>query len=88
MARILLVEDEPLVSAITEEWLIERGHVVVGPAANLDSALALAATPIDGSAGRAAIRRPSFWPRAAFRSCSPPATARTGSTRPGAAARR
>jgi len=62
MARILLVEDEPLVSAITEEWLVEMGHVVVGPAANLASALELAATPIDGAIIDVSLGRQSGYP--------------------------
>ena len=64
MARILLVEDEPLVSAITEEWLVELGHDVVGPAANLDSALELAATPIEGAIIDVSLGRQSGYPAA------------------------
>ena len=64
MARILLVEDEPLVSAITEEWLVELGHDVVGPAANLASALELAATPIDGAIVDVSLGRQSGYPAA------------------------
>jgi DNA-binding response OmpR family regulator len=58
MARILLVDDEPLISAITEEWLLDLGHSVVGPALDLASALQLAdsggvdAAIIDVSLGR------------------------------------
>ena len=64
MARILLVEDEPLVSAITEEWLAELGHDVVGPAANLDAAIELAATPIDGAIVDVSLGRQSGYPAA------------------------
>ena len=64
MAQILVVEDEPLVSAITEEWLVELGHVVVGPAANLASALELAATPIDGAIIDVSLGRQSGYPAA------------------------
>ncbi len=64
MARILLVEDEPLVSAITEEWLIELGHDVVGPAASLDAAIELAATPIDGAIVDVSLDRQSGYPAA------------------------
>jgi CheY-like chemotaxis protein len=64
MARILLVEDEPLVSAITEEWVVELGHEVVGPAANLDSALALAATSIDAAIIDVSLGRHSGYPAA------------------------
>jgi CheY-like chemotaxis protein len=62
MAQILVVEDEPLVSAITEEWLVELGHVVVGPAANLTTALELAATPIDGAIIDVSLGRQSGYP--------------------------
>ena len=62
MAQILVVEDEPLVSAITEEWLVELGHVVVGPAANLASALEHAATPIDGAIVDVSLGRQSGYP--------------------------
>ena len=64
MARILVIEDEPLVSAITEEWIAELGHEVVGPAANLDAALALAATPIDGAIIDVSLGRQSGYPAA------------------------
>ena len=64
MARILLVEDEPLVSAITEEWLAELGHDVAGPAGNLDSAMELAATPIDGAIVDVSLGRQSGYPAA------------------------
>ena len=64
MARILLVEDEPLVSAITEEWIAELGHEVVGPAANLEAALSLAATPIDGAIIDVSLGRESGYPAA------------------------
>lgn len=64
MARILLVEDEPLISVIIEEWLVELGHVVVGPAANLVSALELAVTPIDGAIVDVSLGRQSGYPAA------------------------
>ena len=41
MARILIVDDEPLIAMMAEEWLSELGHAVVGPAYDLDGALAL-----------------------------------------------
>jgi CheY-like chemotaxis protein len=64
MAQILVVEDEPLVSVITEEWLAELGHVVVGPAANLDLALELAETPIDAAIIDVSLGRQSGYPAA------------------------
>jgi len=58
MARILLVDDEPLIGAITEEWLLDLGHTVVGPALDLASAMRLSeeggvdAAVIDVTLGR------------------------------------
>jgi CheY-like chemotaxis protein len=63
MAHILLVEDEPLISAITEEWLSELGHVVVA-AADLASALRLADTPIDAAIVDVSLGRQSGYPLA------------------------
>ncbi len=42
MPRILLVDDEPLISMLVEDWLAELGHEVVGPARSLQDGLALA----------------------------------------------
>ena len=39
--RILIVDDEPMISLLLEDWLGELGHEVVGPAHNVASALAL-----------------------------------------------
>ena len=33
MARILIVDDEPLITAMLEDWLSELGDSVVGPGA-------------------------------------------------------
>jgi hypothetical protein len=52
MARILIVDNEPLITAMMEEWLSELGHVVVGPAHNLAMALEL------GESARRRRRRP------------------------------
>jgi CheY-like chemotaxis protein len=41
--RVLLVEDETLVSMLMEDILVEFGCVVVGPAARLEAALKIAA---------------------------------------------
>jgi DNA-binding response OmpR family regulator len=49
MARILIVDDEPLITAMMEDWLAELGHVVVGPAHNLARALDLADGEIDAA---------------------------------------
>lgn len=48
--RILIVEDETLVSMVIEEALKDLGCSVVGPVATRDQALALAkAEPLDGA---------------------------------------
>jgi CheY-like chemotaxis protein len=39
--RILIVDDEPMISLLLEDWVEELGHEVVGPACNVASALAL-----------------------------------------------
>lgn len=48
--RILVVEDEPMIGMVIEDAVDELGWVVVGPAADLTVALALARTErIDGA---------------------------------------
>jgi CheY-like chemotaxis protein len=49
MARILIVDDEPLICVMMEDWLSELGHVMVGPGHNLASALELAESDIDAA---------------------------------------
>jgi len=44
MARILIVEDEMLVAMLIEDTLSDLGHVVVGPAMRLETALAAVET--------------------------------------------
>ncbi len=39
--RILIVDDEPMIALLLEDWLEELGYEVVGPARNVASALAL-----------------------------------------------
>ena len=39
MARILIVEDEPLIAMMVEEWLVELGHEPVGPVTTVELAL-------------------------------------------------
>ncbi len=46
MASILIVEDEPLISMILEEWMVDLGHEVVGPAATVAEAIKLINTDI------------------------------------------
>lgn len=48
--RILVVEDEALIAVMVEDMLAEMGSEVVGPAATIEQALALArAEEIDGA---------------------------------------
>jgi CheY-like chemotaxis protein len=42
MARILVVEDEPLIAMMLGDWLEELGHQAIGPAATVGSAIDLA----------------------------------------------
>ncbi|HVY18751.1 MAG TPA: response regulator [Bauldia sp.] len=41
MSRVLVLEDEPLIAMMLEDWLLEIGHEPVGPAATIASALEL-----------------------------------------------
>ena len=49
MARILIIEDEPLVALLEEQWVLDLGHEVVGPAQTLATALTLAETSPDAA---------------------------------------
>lgn len=48
--RILVVEDEALIAVMVEDMLVEMGCIVVGPAATIEQALALARSEqLDGA---------------------------------------
>jgi len=50
VARILIVEDEPLISLMLEDWLTEMGHEPVGPAVSIDRAIAMSGEgPLDAA---------------------------------------
>jgi DNA-binding response OmpR family regulator len=50
LPRILVVDDEPLISMLVEDWLTELGWEVVGPAASVADGLKLAqSTELDGA---------------------------------------
>ena len=49
MPRILVVDDEPLISMLVENWLGELGCKVVGPARTVADGLALADGQLDGA---------------------------------------
>lgn len=64
MARILIVDDEPLIAAMMEEWLSDLGHVVVGPAHNLAQALQLAEGDVDAAIVDVSLGRDNSYPLA------------------------
>ena len=45
--RIMLLEDEAIIAFAVEDMLIELGCTIVGPALNLDDAMALATTDLN-----------------------------------------
>lgn len=49
MARILIVDDEPLIAMLAQDWLEELGHQTLGPAHDLESALGLTDQPMDAA---------------------------------------
>lgn len=50
MPRVLVVEDEPLIAMVLEDWLAELACESVGPAASARAALGLiASTPLDAA---------------------------------------
>jgi CheY-like chemotaxis protein len=54
--RILVVEDEALVSMLVEEELLDAGALVIGPACSLDEALRLIETAVaDGGLSAAVL---------------------------------
>ena len=62
MARILIVDDEPLIAAMMEEWLSEQGHIAVGPAHNLARALELAESDFDAAIVDVSLGKESCYP--------------------------
>ena len=62
MARILIVDDEPLITAMMEDWLSELGHVVVGPAHNLAQALELGKSEIDAAIVDVSLGKDNSYP--------------------------
>lgn len=62
MARILIVDDEPLITAMMEDWLSELGHVVVGPAHNLVQALELGKSDIDAAIVDVSLGKDNSYP--------------------------
>jgi DNA-binding response OmpR family regulator len=49
LARILIVDDEPLIAMLVEAWIVDMGHEPVGPAASLSEAKALIESKFDAA---------------------------------------
>ena len=49
MARFLIVDDEPLIAMLAQDWLEELGHETLGPAHDLKTALRLVEEPFDAA---------------------------------------
>jgi len=65
--RLLVVEDESLISMLIEETLAQLGHEVVGPAVRLDRAMALAqSAPVDAAILDINIHGEPIYPAAAI----------------------
>jgi DNA-binding NtrC family response regulator len=62
MARILIVDDEPLITAMVEEWLSDLGHFPVGPAYNLAAGLKLAESDIDAAIVDVSLGKDNCYP--------------------------
>jgi DNA-binding NtrC family response regulator len=62
MAKILIIDDEPLITAMMEDWLLELGHLVVGPAHNLATAMELAASEIDAAIVDVSLGKDNSYP--------------------------
>jgi CheY-like chemotaxis protein len=62
MAKILIVDDEPLITAMMEGWLSEFGHAAVGPAHNLAQALELAEGDVDAAIVDVSLGKDNSYP--------------------------
>jgi DNA-binding response OmpR family regulator len=62
MARIFVIDDEPLITAMMEDWLSELDHVVVGPAHNLASAFEMAGNEIDAAIVDVSLGKDNSYP--------------------------
>ncbi len=62
MAKILIVDDEPLITAMMEDWLPGLGPLVVGPAHDLARAMELAASEIDAAIVDVSLGKDNSYP--------------------------
>ncbi len=66
MPRILVVDDEPMISILLADWLEELGYQILGPSRNVKSALALIeASPPDAAIIDVSLGGESSYPVAA-----------------------
>ncbi len=49
MAKILIVDDEPLIAMLVEAWVADMGHEAVGPVHSLAQALSFIEDPLDAA---------------------------------------
>ncbi len=49
MAKILIVDDEPMIAMLVEAWLVDLGHEPLGPAHSVAEARALLDGEFDGA---------------------------------------
>ena len=64
MARILVVDDEPLIAEMILEWIADLGHVAVGPAHSLSRAMELAESAIDAAIVDVSLGKDNSYPLA------------------------
>ena len=64
MPRFLIVDDEPLISEMLCDWLVELGHEIAGPVASVESALAVIAREkeLDGAILDVSLRDGDSYP--------------------------
>jgi CheY-like chemotaxis protein len=63
MVRVLVVDDEPLISLMVQEWLAELGCETIGPAVSVRSALDLiGTTTVDGAILDVSLDREDSFP--------------------------
>jgi CheY-like chemotaxis protein len=80
MPRVLVVDDEPLIAMMVEDWLLELACEPVGPAGSAEDALALiAGGPLDAAILDVSLRgHDSFAVAAALRERAVPFVFATG----------
>ena len=62
MAKVLIVDDEPLIAALFEAWITDMGHAPVGPAHSVAEAVALLDNMFDAAVVDLTLREESARP--------------------------